>query len=199
MKETAEELRAKILSSAIALFIEKGLEKVTTRELTERVGISRSHIYHYFRDWQTLCLEALTVCMQADLDNLKARVLGKPAREQLRLLIDNYLPEVQDAVWQLYGSLWQLAVHNEEYGTLARLMVDRWQQLLADIITAGMAEGVFSSSDPARITRQLGAIINGYSDLLIVEPSPLARQQAMEDINAFITQVLLTPTALNEG
>lgn len=195
MKETAEELRANILSSAIALFIEKGVEKVTTRELTERVGISRSHIYHYFRDWQTLCLEALTVYMQADLDNLKARVLGLPAREQLRLLINNYLPEVQDAVWQLYGSLWQLAVHNEDYSALARLMVDRWQQLMADIIAAGIDEGMFSSRDPARITRQLGAIVNGYSDLLIVEPSASARQQAMEDIDAFIAQVLLTPPA----
>ncbi len=195
MKETAEELRANILSSAIALFIEKGVEKVTTRELTERVGISRSHIYHYFRDWQTLCLEALTVYMQADLDNLKARVLGLPAREQLRLLINNYLPEVQDAVWQLYGSLWQLAVHNEDYAALARLMVDRWQQLMADIIAAGIDEGMFSSRDPARITRQLGAIVNGYSDLLIVEPSASARQQAMEDIDAFIAQVLLTPPA----
>ncbi|ROR08690.1 TetR/AcrR family transcriptional regulator [Erwinia sp. JUb26] len=195
MKETAEELRANILSSAIALFIEKGVEKVTTRELTERVGISRSHIYHYFRDWQTLCLEALTVYMQADLDNLKARVAGLPAREQLRLLINNYLPEVQDAVWQLYGSLWQLAVHNEDYAALARLMVDRWQQLMADIIAAGIDEGMFSSRDPARITRQLGAIVNGYSDLLIVEPSASARQQAMEDIDAFIAQVLLTPPA----
>lgn len=195
MKETAEELRANILSSAIALFIEKGVEKVTTRELTERVGISRSHIYHYFRDWQTLCLEALTVYMQADLDNLKTRVAGLPAREQLRLLINNYLPEVQDAVWQLYGSLWQLAVHNEDYAALARLMVDRWQQLMADIIAAGIDEGMFSSRDPARITRQLGAIVNGYSDLLIVEPSASARQQAMEDIDAFIAQVLLTPPA----
>lgn len=193
MKETAEELRARILSGAIELFIEKGVEKVTTRELTEHLGLSRSHIYHYFRDWQALCLEALTVFLQADLDNLRARVIGLPAREQLNLLINNYLPEVQDAVWQLYGSLWQLAGHNEDYAVLARLMVDRWQQLMADIIAAGIDEGVFSSRDPARITRQLGAIVNGYSDLLIVEPSPQARQQAAEDIEAFIALALLTP------
>lgn len=193
MKETAEELRARILSGAIELFIEKGVEKVTTRELTEHLGISRSHIYHYFRDWQSLCLEALTVFMQADLDNLKARSAGLPARQQLHLLMQTYLPEEQDAVWQLYGSLWQMAIHNETWAALAQEMVAKWQQQLAMIIRAGIAEGVFRSDDPDRITRQLGAMINGYSDLLIVEPSASACQQATEDIEAFIALALLTP------
>lgn len=195
MKETAEELRARILSGAIALFIEKGVEKVTTRELTEHLGLSRSHIYHYFRDWQTLCLEALTVFMQADLDNLKSRIVGLPAREQLHQLMLNYLPEAQDAVWQLYGSLWQMSAHNPVWTALAREMVAKWQGLLAEIITAGIAEGVFCHADPARVTRQLGAIINGYGDLLIVEPSVHERQQAIDDINAFVTQTLLSPSA----
>ncbi len=52
----AENLRTKILDGAIALFIDKGIDNVTTRELTEHVGISRSHIYHYFRDWRSLRL-----------------------------------------------------------------------------------------------------------------------------------------------
>ena len=193
MKETAEELRARILSGAIELFIEKGVEKVTTRELTEHLGLSRSHIYHYFRDWQALCLEALTVFLQADLDNLKARIVGQPAREQLRMLMQTYLPDVQDAVWQLYGSLWQLAIHDETWAALARQMVDKWQLLLDGIINAGIAKGVFSSAAPLRTARQLGAMINGYSDLLIVEPSASARQQATEDIEAFIALALLTP------
>jgi len=192
MKETAEELRARILSGAIALFIEKGIEKVTTRELTEHLGLSRSHIYHYFRDWQTLCLEAMTVYMQADLDNLKSAIAGLPVRKRLDLLMQNYLPEVRDAVWQLYGSLWQMAVHDETWAGLARQMVEKWQRLLADIITAGIAEGEFSSDNAERATRQLGAIVNGYSDLLIVEPSVSARQQAMDDINAFITLALMS-------
>nr|WP_314425047.1 TetR/AcrR family transcriptional regulator [uncultured Erwinia sp.] len=195
MKETAEELRARILSGAIELFIEKGVEKVTTRELTEHLGLSRSHIYHYFRDWQTLCLAALTGFMQADLDNLKAKIVGRPAREQLQLLMRTYLPDVQDAVWQLYGSLWQLAIHNETWAALARQMVEKWQLLLDGIITDGIAEGVFRSADPLRTARQLGAIINGYSDLLIVEPSASARQQATEDIDAFIALALLAPSA----
>ncbi|MDU4095625.1 MAG: helix-turn-helix domain-containing protein, partial [Pantoea sp.] len=70
----AENLRTKILDGAIALFIDKGVDKVTTRELTEHVGISRNHIYHYFRDWGSLRLEAIERFMQADLDAFKQAI-----------------------------------------------------------------------------------------------------------------------------
>lgn len=190
MKESAEALKARILSGAIELFIEKGVEKVTTRELTERVGISRSHIYHYFADWQTLCLEALGAFMQADLDGLTAEIASQPPRVQLAALMKNYLPEVPDAVWQLYGSLWQLAAHNEAYTALAQRMVDKWQRVLAGVVDAGIADGTFSHPHPERVTRQLGAMLNGYADLLTIAPSVAGRQQAQEDIAAFIALAL---------
>ncbi len=51
---SGETRKETIIAGAIALFIEKGIEKTTTRDLTESLGISRSHIYHYFPDWHTL-------------------------------------------------------------------------------------------------------------------------------------------------
>ena len=72
---SADNLRVQILDGAIALFIEKGIDKVTTRELTEHLGISRSHIYHYFRDWGSLRLEAAERFMLADLNAFKDALL----------------------------------------------------------------------------------------------------------------------------
>lgn len=92
MKENREALRAKILDGAISLFIEKGIEKVTTRELTEYVGISRSHIYHYFPDWQTLCVEALSVVMMAELKEFSAEISPLEPKAKLHTLVCNYLP-----------------------------------------------------------------------------------------------------------
>lgn len=190
MKENREALRAKILDGAISLFIEKGIEKVTTRELTEYVGISRSHIYHYFPDWQTLCIEALSVVMMAELKEFSAEIAPLEPKAKLHTLVCNYLPDTQGDIWQLYGSLWQLAAHNEAYAELARLMVHKWLELLAEIIRAGIDSGVFRPTDAGRVTRQLSAIMNGYSDQLIVMPSAEARQEAMDDILDFIGRVL---------
>ena len=190
MKENQEALRAKILDGAISLFIEKGIEKVTTRELTERVGISRSHIYHYFRDWQTLCIEALKEVMLDELTEFTAEIASLRPQEKLYTLVRNYLPDTQGDIWQLYGSLWQLAAHNQAYAELAKLMVRRWLELLAEIIQAGIESGVFRPANAARVTRQLSAVMNGYSDQLIVLPSAEARQEAMEDIMDFIRLAL---------
>ncbi|KML69115.1 TetR/AcrR family transcriptional regulator [Pectobacterium peruviense] len=190
MKETTKALKDKILGGAIELFIEKGIEKVTTRELAEHVGISRSHLYHYFPDWQTLSIEALTVFMQKDLEDVAAEIATLTPKEKLRGLVKNYLPDATDVIWNLYGSLWQLAVHNTAYAELAQVMTEKWFALLEDIIASGVASGAFKNADTQRVSRQLGALLNGYSDHLIINPSTADFQQATEDIDDFIQRVL---------
>ncbi|RJL46318.1 TetR family transcriptional regulator [Pectobacterium carotovorum] len=190
MKETTTALKDKILDGAIELFIEKGIEKVTTRELAEHVGISRSHLYHYFPDWQTLSIEALTAFMQADLEDVAAEIATLTPKEKLHALVKNYLPDTTDVIWNLYGSLWQLAVHNSAYAELAHVMTEKWFTLLEEIIASGVASGAFKNTDTQRVSRQLGALLNGYSDHLIINPDPADFQQATEDIDDFIQRVL---------
>lgn len=192
MKEKASVLRENILDAAIALFTEKGVEKVTTRELTEQVGIARSHIYHYFPDWQTLCIEAFSRFMYAELEAFSQKTRALPPEQGLNIFVEDYLPDRADAVWELYGSLWRLAVHNKVYADLALTLTEKWDALLASIIESGIESGVFRQTDVWRTTRQLGALLNGYSDQLIIDSAPLARDQALEDIQAFISQILIT-------
>ena len=191
MKEKASVLKENILDAAIALFTEKGVEKVTTRELTEQVGIARSHIYHYFPDWQTLCIEAFSRFMYAELAAFSQKTRALPPEQGLNIFVEDYLPDRADAVWELYGSLWRLAVHNKVYAELALTLTEKWDALLASIIESGIESGVFRQTDVLRVTRQLGALLNGYSDQLIIDSAPLARDQALEDIQAFISQILI--------
>ena len=192
MKEKASVLKENILDAAIALFTEKGVEKVTTRELTEQVGIARSHIYHYFPDWQTLCIEAFSRFMYAELAAFSQKTRALPPEQGLNIFVEDYLPDRADAVWELYGSLWRLAVHNKVYAELALTLTEKWDALLASIIASGIESGVFRQTDVLRVTRQLGALLNGYSDQLIIDSAPLARDQALEDIQTFISQIIIT-------
>jgi AcrR family transcriptional regulator len=173
------------------LFTEKGVEKVTTRELTEQVGIARSHIYHYFPDWQTLCIEAFSRFMYAELETFSQKTRAVEPMQGLKIFVEDYLPDRADAVWELYGSLWRLAVHNRAYATLALELTEKWDALLASIIAAGVDSGVFRHTDVGRVTRQLAALLNGYSDQLIIDSAPLARKQALDDIHGFIRLALL--------
>lgn len=190
MKEAPDTLRSKILSGAIELFIEKGIEKVTTRELTERVGISRSHIYHYFSDWQTLCVEAMTAFLMADLHTFTDETNTFSPEDKLQRLIHTYLPHAPDAVWQLYGALWHQAAHSNVWAELALVMTQKWEKVLADIVDEGITAGVFKAVDAARATRQFSALLNGYADKLLVASAPADKQLALDDIDSFIRLVL---------
>lgn len=190
MKETQEALKARILQGAIALFTERGIDRVTTRELTEHLGISRSHIYHYFRDWEALCKEAMMLFMQQDRDGFSARITGLSAEQRLMAYVDNYLSDTPDAAWPLYSSLWQLAIHDAEWAEMVQTMMAQWRTMLDEIIQQGIRDGEFSSTDPGRVTRQLEAMLNGYADRLIVCPSPAAYQAAAADIDAYIQLAL---------
>ncbi|MCP2004670.1 TetR family transcriptional regulator [Buttiauxella sp. JUb87] len=191
MKEKTSVLKENILDAAIGLFTDKGVEKVTTRELTEQVGIARSHIYHYFPDWQTLCIAAFERFMYAELEAFSQKTRAQSPAQGLNVFIEDYLPDRADAVWELYGSLWRLAVHNKVYADLALTLTEKWDALLASIIESGIESGVFRQTNVGRVTRQLSALLNGYSDQLIIDNAPLARQQALDDIHGFISQVLL--------
>ncbi|MFB4410802.1 TetR/AcrR family transcriptional regulator [Pantoea eucalypti] len=190
MKESAEALRTRILDAAIVLFIEKGIEKVTTRELTESVGISRSHIYHYFSNWQTLCLAALERFMQVDFETFADSLKMLTPRQRLATLIESHLPSAPDATWQLYASFWQTAAHNEAYAALADEMTDAWQGLMEAIIRDGVTDGTLQCSNVPRTARQISAMLNGYADLLTINPSEKKAREALADLNQFIDAVL---------
>jgi len=190
MKESAEALSTRILDAAIVLFIEKGIEKVTTRELTESVGISRSHIYHYFSNWQTLCLAALERFMQVDFETFADSLKMLTPRQRLATLIESHLPSAPDATWQLYASFWQTAAHNEAYAALADEMTDAWQGLMEAIIRDGVTDGTLQCSNVPRTARQISAMLNGYADLLTINPSEKKAREALADLNQFIDAVL---------
>ncbi|VTP68424.1 transcriptional repressor BetI [Leclercia adecarboxylata] len=90
MKEAKEALKVRILDGAIALFLEKGIANVTTRELTESLGISRSHIYHYFSNWQALCIAALERFMRDELEIFTREVAALPSTQKMDRLVADF-------------------------------------------------------------------------------------------------------------
>lgn len=186
-------LRNRILDGAVALFIEKGIENVTTRELTQFVGISRSHIYHYFPDWRALSLEAIERFMQQDLDNFKEEIAGLQADAALEAFIAGHLPQTHEADTQLYNAVWTQAAHDEGFANIAVNILNSWSKLIESVVTEGIQQGVYRETDPIRITRIIGAAVNGYADILSVKPSPERCHEAKEDLRYLVDCLLATP------
>lgn len=185
-------MREKILKGAIKLFLERGIDKVSTRDLTEYLGISRSHIYHYFKDWHSLSLEAVEGFLNNELEEFCAIIEPLSAKAKLRELIDGMITDKPDPSRKLYNSLWLLSSHNENYKCLVQTCLAKWQQVLTDIIQSGINEQTFRAVDAKRIARQLDALLLGYSEYLSNPVSEDTVKNAKEDIDDFIQNNLLT-------
>lgn len=185
-------MREKILKGAIKLFLERGIDKVSTRDLTEYLGISRSHIYHYFKDWHSLSLEAVEGFLNNELEEFCVIIEPLSAKAKLRELIDGMITDKPDPSRKLYSSLWLLSSHNENYKCLVQTCLAKWQQVLTDIIQSGINEQTFRTVDAKRIARQLDALLLGYSEYLSNPVSEDTVKNAKEDIDDFIQNNLLT-------
>ncbi len=190
MKKKSEDLKALILDTAVALFIEKGITDVTTREVTEQLGLSRSHIYHYFSNWQILCLAAIERFMAREIAQFSDEVAGLSPDQKLIRLAEIYLPDSADASWKLYDSLWQMAANNDAYARLAESNITSWMTLIGDTIQQGVDDAVFRKTDVSRTTRQLSAMLNGYAEVLSISPAKEKHQRALADIADFIRMAL---------
>jgi AcrR family transcriptional regulator len=62
MDTTLHNTAQAILEAAQDLFFEKGFEKATTREISERVGISKAAVYHHFRNKEEVLYK---ICLHA--------------------------------------------------------------------------------------------------------------------------------------
>ncbi len=191
MNAKSELMKEKILKAVIELFTEKGIEKVKTRDVTEYLGLSRSHIYHYFKDWQSLSLAAVTNFMNAELEEFRSSIQPLSARKKLQEFIDGIISNAPDPTRKLYGSLWLLSTHDEVYANLMQTFLDEWHEVLANIIQTGMDENTFRIVDAHRVARQLDAMLFGYSEHLLTLPSDGLVKQAKEDIDDFIQQNIL--------
>ena len=57
-------------------------------------------------------------------------------------------------------------------------------------IRDGVTDGTLRCADVARTARQISAMLNGYADLLTVNPSEAKAREALADLNQFIDCVL---------
>lgn len=91
MNETAKV----ILEKAQDLFVEKGYERASMREIAERVGISKAALYHHFKNKEeilfTLCCQAGEI-INEDMRTaiLKSESSHAPIREQLINILYDY-------------------------------------------------------------------------------------------------------------
>jgi AcrR family transcriptional regulator len=82
----------RLLSAALEVYAEHGLEGFTMSAVIAASGISNGSVYHHFGDFDGLAAALYSRCLGELLDTMIAALQGTPdARDGIRALVESYL------------------------------------------------------------------------------------------------------------
>lgn len=91
-KEAKEKNRKKILKVAEKLFVLKGYEQTTTRDISAACGMAKGTLFNYFKSKETLAMTLVAEAMEAGHENYLRRKSGQESLlEELFLLVASEL------------------------------------------------------------------------------------------------------------
>ena len=183
MTRTAPDRLNEILDHALALFAERGLAAVSTRDLAERAGLARSHVYHYFKDWQTLRCAAFARFAQRELEQARMELARLPGRQALEAFAAGWLDGTADPSAALWVDAWVEALRDPALAAAYNDAMRQWIVLLGNVLQRAGAP------HDATLARQVFALINGYTlsaGLHARRTKPLELQELVDAIDCLL-------------
>jgi AcrR family transcriptional regulator len=171
-----------IVETTLELLKKRGLANVSTRDVAEAAGLSRSHLYYYFQDWNTLRKAVFESFVEMELEATRQLIKALPPVQAVRECLQDCLPTHEDTVWTLWLDAWDEAMRDAEFAKTYLTNMRAWENILSDAIDRGCKTGDFKCKDSARVARQLFALANGYADDLLLQPSHTAVKRALEEV-----------------
>ena len=186
----AASTKERIVQTALTLFRERGIAAVSTRDVSDACGLSRSHLYHYFADWDALRNDVFIGLAATELAQANPVVEALPPAEAMAWFIEVFLPVDRDSSWMLWLDAWDEALRDEAFAKIYLSAMQQWEAALARIVARGIETRVFHSDSPTRAARQIFAMVNGYSADLLLAPSPVSQKAAVRDVTEVLALLL---------
>lgn len=153
-----EEKRAELVLKACKVFITRGYDGTSMRELARELGKSTGAFYHYIgskKDILYLILEFTVADQQAFVAKMRDRVAGLPPVEGVREAIRIYLESLE-----AYADLHVFVNHVMVSlgGKERRMMLDaaiRVSDFFEELLAEGMRQGQFQMESPRMVAQNI--------------------------------------------
>lgn len=171
--------RKEIFNASVHLFLDKGFNETSMREIAEAAGIGKSTLYDYFSSKDDILLSFVEDELQRLTDG--ARTIAKQnigAQEKLRRMMFAYMDYL--ATNEAFYMKLSLEVQRLAQQSLERIQRKRHslQDMLRGIIDEGIQEGCFRSVNSLLATR---VMFNALTPAVYTTRPSGSRQQMMEE------------------
>jgi len=153
MRDTALE----ILKAAQDLFYEKGYEKASTREISDRVGISKAALYHHFKNKEEILFKICIMAADELIENMKIAIERNkkahlPLKEKLKDIMLEYA-----TTYLKNKNFNKILLHEIEFLSpdKKRIILDKETEnvhQLRDFLKELMNQGLIKKFDPTVMT-----------------------------------------------
>jgi AcrR family transcriptional regulator len=156
--------RESLLAVAVEVFNERGYDGTSMEDLSRRLGIAKSSIYHHVDSKEDL----LALALDRALDGLfsvadQARTMPEPAIERLEFLVRGSVRVLAERLPQVTLLLRARGNTATERHALARRR--EFDQIVADLVKEAAADGdIRPDIDPAITARLLFGMVNSVSE-----------------------------------
>jgi AcrR family transcriptional regulator len=173
---TPDERRAAIVDAALAVAVRKGLASTTVRDVAAEMGTSSGLIHHYFESMDDVLALAFERVARQDLAISEAAMRGAASpNDALRSFFGTYTPADKDWAFQLWLDAWAEAARRPPVRATSRRLNLAWQGLLELTIRAGVADGSFTSTDPAGAAWRILSLLDGLALQVVAHGTTISR------------------------
>lgn len=174
-----EDSATRIRQAAVEILLEAGVRAATTRMVTERAGVGRGLLNHYFR-WSELRAQALGQIFDQLMD------LEAPAPQDPQTLMESYLRSAFDESNRIYWFLWMdatdLAKTDAAMAAVIARVQGRMLEQLASYVRQGTEQGLWQAPDPDATALRLSALYDGLANMLLTDSIDLSSEQAEQHL-----------------
>ena len=144
-----QDRRRELLGVAAELARERGLARVTGRDVAARAGVSVGLVQYHFGSVEELLVELFEREQGQDLANARAAMSrAKSPPKAMQRLADWFVPGPEDWRYRLWVDAWSLAPHLPLLRAAARSLNLQWRDLFLEVIARGGESGDFDVPDP---------------------------------------------------
>ncbi len=164
-----------IRQAAAEIMLEVGVRAATTRMVTDRAGVGRGLLNHYYR-WTQLRAEAWSEIFDKMLDEQPIRQMEPDE------LIEAYLASAFHDGSRIYWRLWldavELARTDSELASATGRIHHKMFIKLAGYLTEGAAKGLWQVTDAWATSVRLSALYDGLAGMLLTGTTDLTPAEA---------------------
>jgi AcrR family transcriptional regulator len=171
-----EDRRRLMVDAALAVMLRKGITATTARDVAAEMGSSPGLIHHYFESMDVLVVAAFEEVAARGIEATREAVASESDHVgMLAEFFRSYSRDDRDWAFQLWLDAWADANRSPALQAASRRLNEEWQQLLATVISDGVAAGTFTCSDVPGAAWRILSILDGLTLQAVAHGEPFDR------------------------